>query len=201
MAEFAPHFPEDFDGKVNLMILGEAPGAEEEKQGLPFVGMSGKLLGKALEEAGFPREKLYISNVFWSRPPENNVAYFFCKKSSDEEKAEGYPLYKGMHLKAKWSNQLFRLEEELKMLEPEVVLAVGATPLWALTGRDKITAHRGDVYKIDGAVKYPGRMIATFHPAYVLRNRQALDTMKQDINKAISLLDQPPWEGESLFEK
>ena len=200
MTEFAPHFPDNFSGKVDLMILGEAPGAEEEKQGLPFVGMSGKLLGKTLEEAGFPRKNLYISNVFWERPPDNNISHFFCKKTSDEEKAEEYPLYKGMYLKAEWKNQLLRLEDELKMLEPEVVLAVGATPLWALTGKDKITACRGDVCKINGAVKYSGRMIATFHPAYVLRNRKALDTMKQDINKAISLLDQPPWEGESLFE-
>lgn len=200
MVEFAPHFPEDFSGTVSIMVLGEAPGAEEERQGVPFVGMSGKLLGKTLEECGLPRKNLYISNVFWQRPPGNDVSFFFCKKTSEDEKATDYPLFKGMYLKKEWQNQILRLQEELEMLKPEVVLAVGATPLWALTGKDKITACRGEVHKIDGPAKYLGRMVSTFHPAYVMRNRTMLETFKQDINKAKGLLDSPPWEGINLFE-
>lgn len=200
MVEFSPSFPEDFSGTVPLMILGEAPGAEEEKHGLPFVGASGKLLLKALEEWGFNRKNLYISNVFWERPPDNNVSYFFCKKNSDEEKALQFGQYKNQYLKREWENQIYRLSDELEAIKPEMILTVGAIPLWALTGETEISKMRGSPRILTGPVKYKySIMFPTFHPAYVLRNRKMMDILRDDIKKVKELLDTPAWEWPNMF--
>ena len=200
--EFSPTFPEDFNGEINLMVLGEAPGAEEERVGLPFVGASGKLLIKVLEEYGFTRKNLYISNVFWERPPDNDVSYFFTKKTGTDEKANQFPLYKNSYLKKEWENQIYRLQEELEMLKPQLILTVGAVPLWALTGLDKISEVRGHPRIINGPVKYKYSVILpTFHPAYILRNRSMMDEFKRDIARVKELLETPAWEWPSMFGK
>lgn len=203
MVDFTPTFPEDFSEKgVRLMILGEAPGAKEEQEGLPFVGASGKLLLKTLEEYGFTRKNLYISNVFWQRPPNNNVSYFFCKKTSDEEKAEQFGLYKNQWLKREWEDQIYRLQEELELIQPEIVMTVGSIPLWALRGEDNISEVRGEPKLIIGPVKYKySVMFPTFHPAYILRNRKMMDEFKKDVSDVKDLLDTPPWDWPPMFGK
>lgn len=198
--EFSPSFPENFDGRIGLMVLGEAPGAEEEKQGLPFEGASGKLLMSVLEEYGFTRKNIYISTVFWERPPDNDVSYFFTKKTSNEEKAIQFPLFKNMYLKKEWENQIYRLNDEIEMINPEMILTVGATPLWALRGQDQVSSLRGNPYLVNGAVKNKYTiMFPTFHPAYVLRNGSKMDKFKQDIAKVKELLETPPWEWPRMF--
>ena len=198
--EFSPTFPEEFDGRVNVMILGEAPGAEEEKVGLPFVGKSGKFLMQELETVGFTRNCLYISNVFWERPPDNDVGYFFCNKTSSEEKAEQFPLFKNRFLKKEWENQIYRLQDELEMLRPYMILTVGCTPLWALTGNDSITDLRGKPYIIAGPVKYKYSIVfPTYHPAYAMRNKTALELFRQDLMRFRELHDTPAWDWPHMF--
>lgn len=200
MYEFTPSFPEDFSNGVKLMVLGEAPGAEEEKEGQPFVGASGKLLMKVLEEHGFNRKNLYISNVFWIRPPDNNVGHFFTSKKSSDEKVIEYPLFKNCFLRAEYKNHIERLEEEISLVNPYVILTVGSTPLWALTGSDQISKMRGEPRLITGPVKYKySVMFPTFHPAYILRNRSKMDEFKRDIARVKELVDMPPWDWPSMF--
>lgn len=192
MVEFSPSFPDPWEGKAHLMILGEAPGAKEEQEGQPFVGASGKLLMNVLEECGFSRKNLYISNVFWQRPPDNDVGYFFCSTRSNDAKSIKYPKFKNGHLKKEWEHQLDRLQDELNLVQPDVALMLGAIPLWALTGEDQVTVCRGKYYRPSKHIKYDkGVAVSTFHPAYVLRNRKMIDTMKDDIFLAKELLDLP----------
>lgn len=202
MVEFSPSFPENFSGSVPLMVLGEAPGAEEEKQGLPFIGASGKLLLKTLEEYGFSRKTLYISNVFWERPPENDVSYFFCKKKTDEGKAMQFGLYKNQYLRAEWQNQIYRLSDEIEAIKPEMILTVGAIPLWALTGQTEVSKLRGKPRIVAGPVKNKYTvMFPTFHPAYVLRNRKMEEILRKDIARVKELLDTPAWDWPNMFGK
>lgn len=181
MIQFEPHIPKDWND-FRAVILGEAPGAEEEKQGRPFVGRSGQLLEKTLELIGLPRDTLYISNVFWERPPGNDVSYFFSKDG-----CKHFPKHNGMFLRKDFEWVAERLENELKIIKAKKVLAVGATPFWALTGLNQISKNRGNFFDIKGGlVDYPdAKCLATYHPAYILRNRNFMEIWQQDLENLL----------------
>lgn len=180
---FEPHFPEGFQGgdTLPIMLLGEAPGAEEEKQGKPFVGQSGKLLMDAFEEYGYPRNKLYITNTFWERPPGNKVGYFFT---------EGY------NLKPEYSDILDRLDQEIKILKPKVIFSLGRIATWALLKDEniKITKIVGQtfIYENEGNDSI---IMPIFHPAYILRNRNLMPKWKSHIQKGVEIADEMIKEG------
>ncbi len=136
-----------------VMIIGEAPGREEDEQGKPFVGPSGQLLDKALKAAGFGPDDVYITNAFNWRPPRN-------RKPTADELAETLPF----------------LERHIALQDPKIIILAGATPMQAVLGlKTGITRARGHWY--DYEVKNPdgspsGKTIPalpTFHPAFLLR--------------------------------
>jgi len=150
---------------ADLMFVGEAPGAEEDKQGLPFVGRSGQLLDKViLEEMGLTREHVYIANTVKCRPPGN-------RDPEPDEIAACNP----------W------LERQLELIKPKVIVTLGnfATKL-LLDTKDGITKLRGNSYPFRGAV-----LIPTFHPAAVLRGGgEPLAQMRADLIRAKKALAQ-----------
>ena len=147
------------DPAARLMIVGEAPGRQEDLQGAPFVGRSGKLLNKTLEKYGLQREDVFITNTVKCRPPGNRTPT-----------PQEISYYK----------KLF-LDPEIKIIQPKVILVVGAVALKALLPEsDKISKVRGQLLSINGITVIP-----TFHPAYILRNPQALNLFEQDILLAI----------------
>ena len=141
--------------RARIILVGEAPGAEEEKQGKPFVGRSGKLLNKALEKAGIRREDLFITNVVKLRPPGN-------KKPKSSEVRECRPV----------------LLREIEAIEPEVVCLLGSTAIECLLGKYPVTKYRGKIIEKDGS-----RFLVTFHPAAVLRNPNRMGDFVSDIRK------------------
>jgi DNA polymerase len=140
---------------AKIMLIGEAPGADEEIQGTPFIGGAGKVLNGLLRDAGINREECYITNVMQVRPVNNDFGNFY------EDKSKKIPrdiLLEGIE----------RLKGEIVAVNPNVVVAFGNEPLRALTGLQKITKRRGSVYNIilnDKAYK----LIPTMHPAGVMR--------------------------------
>jgi DNA polymerase len=131
------------DPNADLMFVGEAPGAEEDLQGLPFVGRSGKLLDQLmLEEIGITRDRCFIANTLMCRPPGN-------RDPEPDEVATCRP----------W------LDQKLEMIQPRVVVTLGnfATKL-LLDTKEGITKLRGRTYPFRSGVLVP-----TFHPAAVLR--------------------------------
>lgn len=128
--------PEDALGA----IVGEAPGEEEEKQGIPFVGASGKLLNEALEAAGLARSNVFITNAYKLRPEGNRTP------TQDELDA---------HDEYLWT--------ELESRPLRAVLALGNVALGALTGRPGGISKRRGTWECDGWV------MSTWHPSYVLR--------------------------------
>lgn len=186
MKTFEPHIPIKIP--ADIMLLGEASGAEEEKEGQPFVGRSGKFLEDQMDIIGLPRKDLYISNVFWERPPNNNVNYFFANSKDENPKCSDLPAFRGAYLKEEYRCIAKRLQEELEIVEPKFVISLGATPLWALTGREKITLCRGKFIDIDGClVKYSkAKCLPIFHPAYILRNRSMMELWIEDMKKVLN---------------
>jgi uracil-DNA glycosylase len=135
--------------------VGEAPGKDEELQGKPFVGKSGRLLDDIFTYAGFDMDRhIYISNVAKRRPPEN-------RNPTPEEIAFYLPL----------------LLEEIRLVNPSMIILAGATPLKALLDMTGITKVRGHWF----SVELMGRMrmlMPIFHPSYLLRNATKKFDMK-----------------------
>lgn len=126
------------------LILGEAPGENEAAEGVPFVGLSGKLLNEALERAGISREQVYVTNAYKLRP-ENN------RTPNEEELLEHSPY----------------LNDELDMVRPKYVLALGNVAMGVMTGEFAgITRLHGQW--ADG-VYDAVRVLPAYHPSYVLR--------------------------------
>ncbi len=146
--------------QAELMFIGEAPGAEEDATGRPFVGAAGKLLEKIISAIGFKREDVYITNVVKCRPPNNR------KPTSDEMSACEPFLF-----------------NEIELVKPKLIVTLGATPLTCLLDiKEGITKIRGQFYDFQGIPVMP-----TFHPAFLLRvpekKREVWEDMKQVMNK------------------
>lgn len=156
------------DPRSPLMIVGEAPGGDEDVKGVPFVGRAGKLLTDIIEKGmKYKREHVYIANVLKCRPPNNRNP-----EPSEIEACRGF------------------LQQQIELINPKVILAVGLFPAQWLTGRkEAIGKLRGQVFEVDGR-----KVIATYHPAYVLRN-YTVDTRKKvhdDVLLAVSILGPGP---------
>lgn len=139
--------PED----ARIMLVGEAPGANEDQEGIPFSGMAGKLLNTMLSEAGIDRSKCYVTNVVNQRPENNDFS----------------ALYDGKEPSDVLKQHIERLRTEIERVKPNVIICLGNEALLATTGRTGISKLRGSVLPSSLS---PGRkVIATYHPAAVMR--------------------------------
>ncbi|NLA27901.1 MAG: uracil-DNA glycosylase [Firmicutes bacterium] len=126
-----------------LMLVGEGPGAEEDRLGKPFVGAAGKLLDRILKAAGLQREELYIANVVKCRPPGNRLP-----EANEVEQC------------------LLHLKEQIRLINPPLIVCLGALATRNLVGgHDTLTRLRGRWYEIGERLYMP-----TFHPAALLRD-------------------------------
>lgn len=166
-----------------LVILGEAPGADEEKVGVPFVGSAGKQLSDSFAQAGLDRAQWHIINTFLKRPPNNNLAdESWTLNKTDFKREYGHapltPALKKRYLRPEHQWQIEELHTRLRLLQPDLILAMGATALWALTAEDAITQFRGTFFTSPF-----GRAIATLHPASVLYQYSNLPLLWADLVK------------------
>jgi DNA polymerase len=181
------------DGKVPLLaLIGEAPGADEIRLGRPFVGRAGQLLDRALAATGIDRDRCLIANVFRYRPPDNKVGHFFASKRRALEENDPLDMALGKlgadYCRARFAGEIANLAETLKHTAPPVIVGVGRTPLWALTGLNGITALRGQLLA-NRLSEAP--VIATFHPSFVLRQNsigpETEATFRADLAMALKL--------------
>ena len=150
---------------ARLMFVGEGPGADEDAQGLPFVGKAGQLLNNMISAMGLRREEVYIANVVKCRPPGNRVP----------EPEEG----------ATCSPFLFR---QIDVIRPEVLVALGATAAtWLLGARQPLAGLRGRVHSVRGT-----KLIVTYHPAYLLRDPRQKKEAWADLQIAMKELGLKP---------
>lgn len=168
-----------------LAIIGEAPGADEVRQGYPFAGRSGQLLDRALVAAGVDRRACLVANVFRFQPPANKVGHFFASRRRAAEEGvaldESWGRYDGSSFcRAEFSGEIAALAETLVRMAPQAILTLGRTPLWALTGLTAMTESRGQVQPCRLAPGIP--VIPTFHPSFLLRGQHHLEpTFRGDI--------------------
>jgi len=140
---------------AKIMFVGEAPGREEEIQGIPFVGGAGKVLNQLLSQAMISRKDCYFTNVMMDRPINNNFGEFYEDKS---RKVPSKFLLEGIQ----------RLKGEIEKINPNVVVALGNEALRAITGLRSITKYRGSI--LFSSLVSGQKVVPTIHPAAAMRN-------------------------------
>jgi uracil-DNA glycosylase family 4 len=155
----------DGNPKAELVFVGEGPGHDEDMQGLPFVGRAGKLLTQMIEAMGLQRQDVYICNVVKCRPPENRLP-------EKDEVAECSPF----------------LLRQLDTINPKVIVCLGACAAQTLLETNRgISQFRGQWLDFRGK-----KLIATYHPAYLLRNPSAKSEVWKDLQKVMVVLGLQP---------
>ncbi len=153
------------NARAELVFVGEGPGRDEDMQGLPFVGRAGKLLTQMIEAMGLTREQVYICNVVKCRPPEN-------RRPEDDEVATCSPY-------------LFR---QLDVIAPKAIVCLGLTAAQALLKtKESISRFRGEWFDYRNT-----KLMATYHPAYLLRNPAAKGDVWKDLQKVMAHLGLQP---------
>ena len=149
---------------ADLMFVGEAPGADEDVQGEPFVGRAGQLLTKIIEAIDMKREDVYIANVIKCRPPGN-------RNPEPDEIAQCEPF----------------LLRQIAAINPKVIVALGAfAAKTLLRSEEPISRLRGQIYDFHGA-----KLIPTFHPSFLLRSPDRKRDAWEDLKRARALLTSP----------
>jgi uracil-DNA glycosylase len=150
------------NGSSGLCFVGEGPGADEDAQGLPFVGAAGQLLDRMISAMGIEREDVYVCNIVKCRPPKN--------RTPEPEEMNACMPY---------------LAEQLSLVEPQVIVALGKTAVQGLFGTaEGITRIRGRWRLYQGRIA----VMPTFHPAYLLRNPAAKREVWDDLQLVLKQL-------------
>lgn len=148
---------------ADVMVIGEGPGAEEDKQGLPFVGRAGQLLTDILKAIKFSREEVYIGNIVKCRPPDNRT-----------------PLADEMDTCVPY------LKKQIELIKPKLILCLGLTAAKGLLKKkESLTNMRGQIFNYEGV-----KVMVTFHPAALLRNPNWKNDCWIDVQKFRKLYDE-----------
>jgi len=144
----------------DVIFVGEAPGRNEDKNGEPFIGVAGKKLSVALDEAGISREDVYITNIVKCRPPNNRVP-----TTNERDTCKEY------------------LKQEIAIIKPKLICILGNTAFNSILGGSEITKYRGKVVRKDNLLYF-----LTIHPAATIYNQKLIDVLKNDIVKLFDLI-------------
>jgi DNA polymerase len=137
----------------DVIFVGEAPGRNEDKNGEPFIGVAGKKLSIALDEAGISRDSIYITNVVKCRPPKNRVP-----NTAERNTCQEY------------------LKQEISIIKPKIICILGNTAFSSILGGSEITKFRGKIVRKDNQYYF-----LTIHPAATIYNQELIDVLKKDI--------------------
>ena len=146
--------------KSDVIFVGEAPGKNEDKNGEPFIGIAGKKLSAALEEANVSRDEIYITNVVKCRPPDNRVP-----NTDERNTCQEY------------------LKEEIKIIKPKIICVLGNTAFNSVLGGSEITKFRGKIIRKDNQLYF-----ISVHPAATIYNQKLIKVLKKDIKKLFKLI-------------
>lgn len=195
---------------ARIMLVGEAPGEREERLGEPFVGPSGEELNRMLHEVGIMRSECYVTNVCKVRPLNNYLGNFVApsKKVVKEAPPGKFTPLRDKYVTREVHDGYAMLQNEVRTVRPDVVLAFGNLALWAFTGHWGVTKWRGSLLRPDGhfqpSVAGPNtgyeasggrpRVIPTYHPAAILRQWDWRKAGINDLRRAKLALDgrEPP---------
>jgi DNA polymerase len=144
----------------DVIFVGEAPGRNEDLHGEPFVGVAGKKLSLALENAGISRDEVYITNTVKCRPPNNRVP-----SKTERETCQEY------------------IQKEIEIIKPKIICVLGNTAFGSILGGTEITKFRGKIGRKENQLYF-----ITIHPAATIYNQGLIEVLKEDIKKLFGLI-------------
>jgi len=172
------------DGPTNakIMIVGEAPGNDEVVQGVPFVGASGQELNRMLHEAGIMRSECFVTNVCRQQPAGNKIELFIpvAKKDVTPDCVQ----FRDKKVKPCVREGAELLAQEINLVKPNLIIALGNVSLWALTGQWGIGNWRGSMLEQDLVPGLKCKVIPTYHPAALFRQWTWRPTLVHDLRRA-----------------
>ena len=148
--------------RSDVIFVGEAPGKNEDIKGEPFIGIAGKKLSSALENAGISREQVYITNIVKCRPPKNRVPTII-----ERDTCKNY------------------LEKEIQIIKPEIICILGNTAFKSLLDGKEIIKFRGKIVKKNDQLYF-----LTIHPAATIYNQKLISVLKKDMKKLFKLIEE-----------
>ncbi|HSW65371.1 MAG TPA: DNA polymerase [Dissulfurispiraceae bacterium] len=154
---------------AKILLVGEAPGEQEEFAGKPFVGTAGGELDRELADAGISRHSCYVTNVVKHRPPGNDISQWIISPTKKRPAPTGFVPYRDRYVAPSVKEHIEDLWREINAVQPNVIVPLGGTALWVLTGHDSITSWRGSIIETKGEDGRTFKCIPTYHPAAVLR--------------------------------
>lgn len=172
-----PTVPGDGNAEAELLFIGEAPGYNESVERKPFVGRSGKFFVKTLDDVGFPRKDVYITNIVKVRPPENRDPL------PDEIRA--YKPY---------------LDQEIEVIQPKLIITLGRFSMAKFLPEVKISQVHGRLHKVHWGSKNIF-VLPMYHPAAALRNPQTAKSFVEDFQKIPKILEWINQKGDSVLQK
>ena len=148
--------------KSDVIFVGEAPGKNEDMNGEPFIGIAGKKLTIALENAGITRDKVYITNIVKCRPPKNRVP-----TTDERNTCQNY------------------LEKEIEIIKPKIICILGNTAFNSLLNGKEIIKFRGKVVRKNNQMYF-----LTIHPAATIYNQKLINILKKDMKKLFKVIEE-----------
>ena len=146
--------------KSDVIFVGEAPGKNEDMKGEPFIGIAGKKLSIALENAGITRDEVYITNIVKCRPPKNRVP-----TTNERNTCQNY------------------LKKEIKIIKPKIICILGNTAFNSLLDGKEIIKFRGKIVKKNNQLYF-----LTIHPAATIYNQKLINVLKKDMKKLLKVI-------------
>ena len=145
--------------KADVIFVGEAPGKKEDAEGEPFIGIAGKKLSIALENAGITRDEVYITNIVKCRPPKNRVP-----TTTERNTCQNY------------------LKKEIEIIKPKIICILGNTAFNSVLNGNEITKFRGKIARKNNQLYF-----LTIHPAATIYNQKLIKMLKKDMKKLFKL--------------
>jgi len=146
--------------KSDVIFVGEAPGKNEDMKGEPFIGIAGKKLSIALENAGITRDDVYITNIVKCRPPKNRVP-----TTNERDTCQNY------------------LKKEIEIIKPKIICVLGNTAFNSLLNGKEIIKFRGKIVRKNNQLYF-----LTIHPAATIYNQKLISVLKKDIKKLLKVI-------------
>lgn len=168
---------------AKIALVAEAWGDQEQKTRIPLIGTTGQELNRMLAEAGINRAECFATNVFALRPTDNKIDRLCLDKKGVGGKDYKFPpTNMGKYIEPRFFPEIARLKEELEIVRPNLIIALGAISTWALLQSPKIGSTRGSIAE---SILIPGqKVLATFHPSAVYRNWALRPIVVADLMKA-----------------
>ena len=176
---------------AKIMIVGEYPGDAELASGRPFTGMAGQELDRMLKEAGIFRSQCFVTNVIRERVPGNDIDNLIAARKSAI--TPYHTEFQGKHILKPVSDGISLLQQEISLVQPNIIIALGNLALWALTGQSGITSWRGSEMEctLPVSLSRPVKVLPTFHPSMILRQWSWRPIMVQDLRRVLKESDTP----------